>query len=80
MKEKLVLFITGLLVGAIISTGVFYVYSVTNNSSCNSTSDNLQMPGGNPPSMQDFQGNENGQPPARPGENNTQNNIQSNNS
>lgn len=71
MKEKILLFIIGVLVGAVISTGAFYVYTIANNSSnCN----NMQTNGGTPPQMQNGQNNENGQPPEKPNETNTQNN------
>lgn len=71
MKDKIILFVIGVLVGAIISTGAFFVYNkMTNNSNTNSNSQ-MGMPGGNPPSMQNGQ---NGEPPARPGESNMQNN------
>ena len=35
MKDKIVLFVIGVLVGAIIATGSFYVYTIA-NSNCNS--------------------------------------------
>ena len=69
MKDKILLFIIGVLVGAVISTGAFYVYTITSNS--NSNNSQGQMTGGSPPSMS---GNENGQPPEKPGTNNTQEN------
>lgn len=81
MKDKILLFVIGVLVGAIISTGAFYVYTRM-TTSCNSNSYNqMQMPGGNPPSMMNGQNSDNGQPPAKPGENSTQtnNNNQTNN-
>ena len=49
MKEKIIIFIVGLLLGAIISTGSIYFYTVANNK--NNTSNEInktQMPGGNP--------------------------------
>ena len=72
MKDKIILLIIGILVGAIISTGAFYVYTTTNCS--NTCSNNTQMGGGEPPEMQNGQNSENGQPPEKPGENNTQTN------
>ena len=75
MKDKILLFVIGVLVGAAIATGAFLVYTKT-ATTCNTNSNNqMGMPGGNPPSMQD------GQPPAKPGENSTQtnNNNQTNN-
>ena len=59
MKDKIILFVIGVLVGAIIATGAFYVYT-TSNDSCNQ---NMQMNGGTPPEMPN---NSNGQPPERP--------------
>ena len=82
MKEKILLFMIGLLLGSVITTGAFYVYEKAN--SCNNTSNNqtMQMPGGNPPSMQNGQPperpeGETGQPPEMSGENNSQNENQS---
>ena len=64
MKDKIILFIIGVLVGAIISTGAFYVYITANNSNNTNTTNNnsMQMPGGTPPSMPDG----NNQPPEMP--------------
>lgn len=77
MKDKIILFIIGVLVGAVISTGAFYVYS--KSTSCNnSNSTQQQMPGGNPPSMQDGQSGQNGQPPEMPNGNNSENNNSQN--
>ena len=45
MKEKVILFIIGLLLGAIISTGSIYIYTIANNS--NNNIGNMQIPGGN---------------------------------
>ena len=78
MKDKILLFVIGVLVGAVIATGAFFIYT---KSSCSSNNG----PGGNPPSMQNSENGgppempngENGQPPARPRENNTQTNTQS---
>ena len=72
MKEKIMLFVIGILLGAVIATGAFYVYTKT-VSSCDCSSNNTQMPGGTPPSMPDGQNSQNGQPPEMPNENNTQN-------
>ena len=79
MKDKIMMFIIGLLVGAVISTGAFYVYTTT-NSSCNCNNQNSQMNGGQPPEMPSGQQGENGQPPEKPRDNNSQNrNTQNNN-
>ena len=37
MKEKIIIFITGLLIGAVISTASIYVYTLANNSNNNPT-------------------------------------------
>ena len=72
MKDKILLFIIGVLVGAVIATGAFYVYTTTSNS-CNSSNQNTQMNGGQPPEMPSGQ---NGESPEKPNENS---NIQNNN-
>ena len=67
-KDKIVLFIIGILVGAVISTGVFYVYTTSNNSCSNNNTQ--QMPNGTPPSMPSGQNSQsNGQPPEMPNNN-----------
>ena len=80
MKDKILLFVIGVLVGAVISTGAFFVYTKA-TTTCNTNSNNqMQMPGGNPPSMQNGQSGQNGQPPEMPNGNNSENNnSQSNN-
>lgn len=78
MKDKIMMFVIGVLVGAVITTGIFFVYTKIN--SCNSN--NLpqpQMNGGNPPSMPGGQNTENGQPPEKPSDSNTQDSNQNNN-
>ena len=69
MKDKIVLFVIGVLVGAVISTGAFYVYTTTNSN--NSNTQNNGMNGGTPPEMPSGQ---NGQPPEKPSDNTTQSN------
>ena len=69
MKDKIMLFIIGVLTGAVLATGAFYAYSKINSSNNNQTS----MNGGTPPSMP------NGQPPEMPNSNNSQNNTETNN-
>lgn len=64
MKEKILLFIIGVLVGAIISTGVFFVLSSNNNPG---NGPQMQMPGGQPPQMPDGQ-----QPPSMSSSNTSQ--------
>ena len=71
MKEKIIIFVIGLLVGAVISTGAFFVYSKA--TTCNNMNNNqtMQMPRGAPPSMQNGQSNGNEGPPEKPsGDNN----------
>lgn len=64
MKDKILVFIIGFLVGAVIATGVFFIISKNNSNN------GPQMNGGTPPQMPS---GENGQPPEKPsGENNGQ--------
>ena len=65
MKDKIMIFIIGVLSGAVISTGIFYVYTTTNNSNDNNNQQQ-QMPGGNPPGKSDGQGGGMGEPPEMP--------------
>lgn len=79
MKDKIVLFVIGVLVGAVISTGAFYIYTTT-NSSCNCNNQNTQTNGAQPPEKPSGQQGENGQPPEKPSNDNQQkNNTQNNN-
>ena len=74
MKDKILLFVIGVLIGAVISTGAFYVYTTTSNSK-ECTNESSQNSGNQPPEMpsgQSGQNNENGQPPEKPEENNTE--------
>lgn len=75
MKDKIIIFIVGLLLGAVISTGSIYFYTLSYN---NSNSNNqMQMPnmGGTPPTEQNGGGTQGqGQPPEMPNQNNTQSN------
>lgn len=59
MKNNIIIFVIGLLLGAVITTGAFFVYSKSTSCSTNSNGQ-MQMPGGNPPEMPSGQ---NGQPP-----------------
>ena len=68
MKDKIMLLVIGILLGAVIATGAFYAYSKSNT--CDNSS-NMQMNGGQPPEIPN--GN-NGQPPEMP--NNQSNNGQ----
>ena len=73
-KMRIISFIIGVLVGAIISTGAFII-SVNVLGAKNNNSQSSQMQGGGtPPEMPS---GENGQPPAKPGENNNQNGNES---
>ena len=81
MKDKIVVFIVGFLVGAIISTGAFYIYTTT--SKCDYSNQNTLMNGGEPPEMPSGQNTPpekpNGQPPEKPSDDNLQNsNMQDN--
>lgn len=74
MKEKLLLFVTGVLVGAIIATGAFCVYTATvsNKPNCPQMQ---QIPNNNSQQIQGGQNNNNNaQPPEMQNDNNSQNN------
>ena len=76
-KEKIILFVIGVLVGAVISTAAFFVYVKTlgTDSNANSSS-SQQMQGGTPPEMPSGSNPGNGQsgtPPEMPSNDNTQN-------
>lgn len=75
MKDKILLFIIGVLVGAIISTGAFFVYTKLTTNNSNSQQTQMQMPSGN---MQGMPSGENGQPPERPGEASSQSDTSQN--
>ena len=86
MKREIILFIIGVLVGAVISTGAFYVYTTTltnNGDSMQSQNGNPgqmpQMPNGQQPSeMPDGQNGGGQQPPQMPNGQNGMNNQQTN--
>lgn len=73
MKKQILTLIIGILIGAIITTGVFLI--IKSNSNQNVGNMGGQM--GEPPSMdgnsmpQGGQGGQQGEPPAEPGENTT---------
>lgn len=77
LKEKIIIFAIGLLVGAVISTGAFCAYTLTsNNHNCKGKV--MQIQKGNPPAMNNNsqgQNNQGGQPPEMPSDNNSQNNT-----
>ena len=91
-KEKILVFIIGLLLGAVIATGAFVVCTKTCHSNGH-RQEVMQLPGGNnnqnnqnnqPPSMpngnNNNQNNQNNQPPEMPSDNNSQpDNTQANN-
>ena len=60
MKDKIIIFIIGVLVGAVIATGVFYIYTTTNS---NKNTESTQIYGGQPPKMPS---GEMGEPPEKP--------------
>ena len=49
-KEKIILFVIGVLVGAVISTAAFFVYTKTLGTNASGSS-SQQIPGGTPPEM-----------------------------
>lgn len=53
MKQKIIIFITGLLLGAIISTSSIYVYTIANSNNNQITNGKgpSDMMNGNPPEM-----------------------------
>ena len=63
-KEKIILFVIGVLVGAVISTGAFFAYIKLAGVGNNSGEQSMQMPGGTPPEMPS--GDEGGTPPEMP--------------
>ena len=76
MKDKIIIFIVGLLLGAVISTGSIYFYTLANNNSNSNNQMQMQM-GGTPPTEQN--GQTQGQQPEMPNQNNAQNTETSNN-
>jgi hypothetical protein len=72
-KEKILLFIIGVLVGAVISTAAFFVYTKTLGTSSNTNDSSRQMPGGTPPEMPSGQNNQGGTPPEMPSNENASN-------
>ena len=66
MKDKIILFVIGVLLGAVIATGAFYVYTISSN---NCSTNTTQQNGGQPPEMPNIQ---NGQPPEKPSDSTNQ--------
>jgi len=80
-KEKIILFVIGVLVGAVISTAAFFAYTKTlgTSSSSSSSSSSQQMPGGGTPlempSGENGSDSQDGTPPEKPSDdNNSENN------
>ena len=79
-KEKIILFVIGVLVGAVISTATFFVYAKTlgTSSSASDSSSQQMQGGGTPPEMPSGENGSNGQggtPPEKPSdENNSESN------
>ena len=76
-RDKILLFVIGVLVGAVVSTAAFFVYvKVAGVGTSQSQSGQMgQMPGGTPPEMPsggNSQGSQ-GTPPEMPGNNSSQN-------
>ena len=65
-NQKIILFIIGVLVGAVISTGAFLVYIKVAGVGGSSNSSMQGGPGGTPPEMPSGSSNSNGQPPEMP--------------
>lgn len=63
-KEKIILFVIGVLTGAVISTGAFFAYIKLAGVGTTSTNQSMQMPGGTPPEMPS--GDQGGTPPEMP--------------
>ena len=78
MKDKIILFVIGLLVGAVIATGAFYVYTTATNS-CNSSNQNTKMISGQPPEMPSGRQGERREPPEKPNGENEQSSEKPNN-
>ena len=76
-KEKIILFVIGVLVGVVISTGSFFAYIKLAGVGTSNTEQSMQMPGGTPPEMPS---GENGTPPEKPDSNTNQSNSQNSNS
>lgn len=71
-KEKIILFVIGVLTGAVISTGAFFAYIKLAGVGTTSGNQSMQMPGGGtPPEMPS--GDQSGTPPEMPSGNNSSN-------
>ena len=86
MKDKILVFIIGLLIGAILATGGFLIYEKNSTSNTQTQSQDggkMQPPDGNsmgePPTKPDGDSNTMQEPPAKPAENSVSNTINTNN-
>ena len=74
-KEKVILFVIGVLIGAVISTAAFFVYTKTLGVSGNTSgSSSQQIQGGTPPEMPSGENGSNSQggtPPEKPSNDNS---------
>ncbi len=77
MKEKIIIFIIGVLVGAVLATGAFFIYTKVRSNNNAIPNQNGQMPSGNPPEMNGKQPPEipngeklDGEPPEKPSDEN----------
>lgn len=76
-KEKIILFVIGVLVGAVISTGSFFAYiklAGVGSSSSNNGQPGQMQDGGTPPEMpsgENGSNNQGGTPPEKPSDNNS---------
>ena len=78
-KEKIILFVIGVLIGAVISTAAFFVYTKTlGTGNATNSSSSQQMPGGGtPPEMPNGENDSNSQggtPPEKPSDENSSEN------
>ncbi len=76
-KEKIILFVIGVLVGAVISTGSFFAYiklAGVGSSSSNGGQPSEMQGGGTPPEMPSGEGGESDTPPEKPSNDNSESN------
>lgn len=73
MKEKIILFVIGTLLGAVIASAAFLICVNTLGTNNNNTQSSQQMPGGTPPEMPSGE-NSQSTPPEKPSDNNSQTN------
>lgn len=71
-KEKIILFVIGVLVGAVISTAAFFVYIKVAGIGNTSSNSSQQMSGGTPPEMPNGENGQGGTPPEMPSGDNSQ--------